>query len=115
MRQIRAEPAGCRRAADSVAIYARGCLEDTSASDLLRILIRSPLLLSDPGLETFGSVYRHAEEHLRVLGPAILRALAEIDPRLVRVDPHFVYAVRNQVCLSSELRNPKAVISVSGK
>src|SRR5712675_280170 len=115
MRQIRTEPAGCHRAAHRVAIYARGCLEDASACDLLRILIRNPLLLSDPGLKIFGSVYRHAEKHCRMLRAAILRALAEIDPRLVRIHPHFVYAIRNQVCLSSELRNPKAVISVGGK
>src|SRR5258708_39303207 len=115
MRQIRAEPAGCRRAADSVAIYARGCLEDASACYLLRILIRNPLLLSDPGLETFGSVYRHAEKHFRVLRAAILRALAEIDARLVRVHPHFVYAIRNRVCLSGKLSNPEAVIGVGGK
>src|SRR6266404_2377211 len=115
MCQIRTEPAGCHRAADSVAIYARRCLEDTSACDLLRILIRNPLLLSDPGLEIFGSVYRHAEEHLRVLRAAILRALAEIDARLVRVHPHFVYAVRNQICLPGKLRNPETVIGVGGE
>src|SRR5712671_2756334 len=115
MRQIRTEPAGCHRAADGVAIYACGCLEDASACDLLRILIRSPLLVSDPGFKNFGGVYRDAEEHLRVLRAAILRALAEIDARLVRVYPHFIYAIRNQVCLSGKLRNPETVISVGGK
>src|SRR6267142_3339932 len=115
MRQIRTESAGCRRAANGVAIYARGCFEDTSACDLLRILIRSPLLVSDPALKIFGSVYRDAEKHLRVLRAAVLGALAEIDPPLVRVYPHFVYAVRNQVCLSGKLRNPEAVIGVGGE
>ena len=50
-----------------------------------------------------------------MLRAAILRALAEKDARLMRVQPHFVDAIRNEVCLSGKLRNPETVVGVGGK
>ena len=50
-----------------------------------------------------------------MLRPAILRALAEKDSGAVRVHPHAVGMVRNQVGLARELRNPEAVVGVGGQ
>jgi hypothetical protein len=50
-----------------------------------------------------------------VLRSAILRALAEIDSRPQRVEPHLVHAIRNQVGFATEFRNPEAVVGVGGE
>lgn len=42
-------------------------------------------------------------------------ALTKVDPCGVWFHPHLVYSIRNQVGLSCELRNPKAMIGVRRK
>src|SRR4029077_18612845 len=61
------------------------------------------------------TIDRDSQKHLRVLGSAILRALAEKNAGAVRVHPHAVGVIRNQVGFASELRNPEAVVRVSRK
>src|SRR5207245_7765883 len=53
-----------------------------------------------------------AEQHLSVLRSAILRALAQVDPWPGRVHPHLVLAIRNQVGLPAQLRNPETVVGI---
>src|ERR1700758_4463405 len=48
-------------------------------------------------------------------GVEVLRALAEKQARLMGIEPTPVWVIRNQVCLSCELRHPEAVIGVGGK
>ena len=70
------------------------------------------LLCADPRGKIRGPVHGNAQQHLGVLRAAILRALAEIDSRTRRVDPHLVHAIRNQVGLAAQLRDPEAVVGV---
>src|SRR5262245_64702286 len=53
-----------------------------------------------------------AKAHFRVLRPAILGAVAEICARLLRLDPHSVDAVGDQVGLPRQLRYPETMYDV---
>jgi hypothetical protein len=44
-----------------------------------------------------------------------LRALAEKNAGLVRIHPHVIHAIWDQVCFSGQLGNPEAVVRVGGK
>src|ERR1700735_486727 len=50
-----------------------------------------------------------------MLNSAVLRALTKKDSRALRVHPHPVRMVGNQVGLAREFRDPEAVVGVSGK
>ena len=76
---------------------------------------RLALLPATHAAKSSAAVDRYPQKHLRVLRAAILRALAQKDSRPVRVDPHLVRAIRNQVGLARKLRNPEAVIGIGGK
>ena len=58
--------------------------------------------------EILGAVNVNPQQHLGVLRAAILRALAEINAGLVRIHPHLVDAIRNQVCLSRQAGEPRS-------
>src|SRR5882762_749752 len=98
-----------------MAIQARSSLEDQSSHGFFCILIRWLLLCAYPELEVFRTIHVHAQQHLRVLRTAVLRALAKKQTALVRIEPRFVHAIRNPVCLSCKLRYPETVIRVGGK
>src|SRR6267142_2965161 len=98
-----------------MAVHARSSLEDKSSRSFFFILIRWLLLRSCPGVEVFWRIHVYAQQHLRVLSPAVLRALTEKQARLMGIDPSLVWVIRNQVCLSCKLRYPEAVIRVGGK
>ena len=70
------------------------------------------LLLLNPTLEILLRLYVHTQQHLGVLGSAILGALAEVESRFVRVDPHIIGVIGDQVGLTREARNPEAVIGI---
>ncbi len=70
------------------------------------------LLVRDPGGELGRRIGIHADQHLGVLRSAVLRALAQIEPWRLGIDPHGVDPVGNQVHLAGEPRNPEAVIGV---
>ena len=76
---------------------------------------RRLLLLLNPRDRIQRAVHGDAQQHLGVLGSAVLRALPQVDARLVRVNPRLVHAVRNQVRLAGQARNPEAVIRVGGQ
>jgi len=115
VRQIRTEAPRSVRACDCMAVHARGRFEDALSGDFLLVRIRGLLLCADPCFEGFGTFDRNPQQHFRVLRAAVLSALPEKDARLVRVQPHLVDAIWNEVCFSRKLRNPKAVISVGGE
>src|SRR5271169_6906786 len=50
-----------------------------------------------------------------MLNSAVLRALAKKDSRALRVHPHVVRMVGNEVGLAGEFRDPEAVVGVGGK
>jgi hypothetical protein len=58
-------------------VQARGGFEDTLPRGFFFILTRWLSLLAYPGVEVFRGIHIHAQEHLRVLRPAVLRALPE--------------------------------------
>src|SRR5438105_10681770 len=72
---------------------------------------RLPLLL-DPAVELVAGLDVNAQKHFGVLCPAILRALAHVKARLVRVDPRAVGVVRNQVCLTRQSWDPETVVRI---
>src|SRR5215469_10572765 len=115
MGDIRTKTSSAVGAVDCVAVQARGALEYMSSGSFFFILIRRLLLHAYPGLKVFRTIYVHAQKHLRVLCPAVLRTLAEEQARLVGIQPRLVRVIRNQVGLSSKLGHPEAVIGVGGE
>src|SRR5262250_690589 len=115
MRKIWTKTPGAVGAADPMTIHASGCFKDPPPCRLFVILIRWLLLLVYPSLEVSRAIDVHAQEHLRVLGSAVLRALPEKQAGLVGIQPSLVRVIRNQIRLSGKLRHPEAVIGVSGK
>src|ERR1700687_1416547 len=75
---------------------------------------RLPLLL-DPAVELIVRLNINTQEHFGVLCPAILRALAEVNARLVRIDPHTIRVVRNQVRLTCQPWPPETMVRISGQ
>src|ERR1700722_1915907 len=73
---------------------------------------RRLMLLLNPAIELGTRLNVDAQQHLRVLRPAILRALAQIDSALVGSNPHAVRVVRNQIGLARQARNPETVVGV---
>ena len=115
VRQIRTEASVGGRAADRVTIDAGGRFEHSPAGQHLVVLRRGLLLRANPRVKVLGTVHDDAQEHLGVLRPAVLRALTEKHAGPLRVHPHLVDAIRNQVGLAGQLRNPEAVVGVGGK
>src|SRR5579871_4836377 len=50
-----------------------------------------------------------------MLGSAILRTLAEIESSLLRINPHTVWVIGNQICLTRQPWDPKTVIRIDGQ
>src|SRR5512138_310024 len=97
MREIRTEAAIGSRARYGVTVDTGRGLEDlTSLGDGL---IRDCLLLLflNPAIEFSARLHVHTQQHLGVLGSTVLRALPQVEPSLVRINPRVVHAVRNQV------------------
>src|SRR6266576_4579586 len=86
-------------AADGVTVHAGRRLEDLPAASDGGIRARRSALRFDPAVEVLARVDVHAQQHLGVLRAAILGALAEVEARLARVDPHRIRVVGNQVRL----------------
>ena|ERR1700674_3259636 len=69
-------------------------------------------LLLNPPSELILRLNINTQQHLGVLGPAILGALTEVDTRLMGINPHAVRMVGNQVSFACQTRNPEAVIRI---
>ena len=115
MRQVRAEASVSDRAGNRVAVYASRGFEDAPASGYIRVEHCRLLLGVDPRGKPLRTVNVNPQQHLGVLRAAILRALAKKDAGLVRIDPHVIHAIGNQVGLARQLRNPETVVRVGGK
>src|SRR5215469_17589862 len=115
MREIRTKTSSAVGPVDCMAVKTRGALEHVPSRTFSFILIRWLLLLVYPGFEAFRTIHVCAQKHLRVLCPAVLRALPQKQARLVGIQPCLVRVIRNQVRLSCELRQPETVIGVGGE
>ena len=73
------------------------------------------LLRRDPRGKLRGSVGVNANQHLGVLRSAVLRALAEIEAGVCRIDPHGVDLIGNQIHLAGQSRNPEAMVDIRGR
>src|SRR6266540_4539785 len=74
---------------------------------------RALLLLADPPVELARFLRDHAEPHVGVRQPAVLRTLPQIRARLVGLDGREVGPARDDVALPVELRDPEAVDHVA--
>src|ERR1700728_1992603 len=82
------------------------------AGDCTSVFDRGFLLSLNPVGKILRSLHRNAEEHLGVLGSAVLRTLTKKDSRVLRVHPHSVGVIWNEVRLAGKFRHPKAVVSI---
>src|ERR1039458_4897477 len=113
VRQVGAERPCRYRTGHSMAADTGCVLEDVAAFACAWVIHGWLLLVRDPGSKVGRAIGVDAQQHLGVLGSAVLRALAEIEPGSFRVQPHGIDPVGNQVRLSGQARNPEAVIGVS--
>src|SRR6476646_9800207 len=95
-------------------VDAGGSLEDAPPSVYSVIRLRLLILLLNPAFELIAGLDIDAQKHLGVLRAAILRALSQVKTRLVRINPHRIHAIGNQIGLARKARNPEAVIGISG-
>src|ERR1700675_3758898 len=105
MRKIRPKAPSAVCPGNCVTVQAGGALKNMSPCGFFSVLIRWLLLSAHPGVEICGAIHIHPQKHLCVLCPAELGALTEKYAGLVRIQPHIVYAIRNQVRLACKLRN----------
>ncbi len=96
-----------------MAIDARGRFEYSLAGGRGRL--RNLLLLLNPPVELLARLHVDAQQHLGVLCSAILRALPQKQARFVRIDPHLIRVIRNQIGLAAQSRDPKAVVCIGGQ
>src|ERR1700728_3553730 len=80
---------------------------------VLRIRLRRRAeLISLPSREGFGRIRRDREAHVGVLLAAILRTLAAINPRPIRLEPCHVGLTGNELDLPAETRDPEGMNDV---
>src|ERR1700688_134031 len=115
MRQVGAEAPIGWSSRYRVAVDACSVFEHLPACHNARVLNCELLLAANPRREVLRTIDRYAQKHLRMLGPAILRALAEKNSCVVRIHPHPVRMIGNKVCLARKLRNPETMVCVSRK
>ena len=114
MSEVGTETSVSRGAANSMAIDAGGGFENLPAVadggvDGGRLLLRG-----DPSIEVGARLDDHAQQHHGVLGAAVLAALPEVGPGDVRIDPHRIFPVRDDVSLAGQARHPEAVRDIGG-
>src|SRR5260221_4557715 len=105
MSEIRPKSAVCHGAMNGVAINAGSLLENEPAAGRIRTILGEFLLLFYPAVEVLTRLHIDPEEHLRVLGAAVLGALAEKQSGALRLDPHRVHFVGDEVRLAGQARH----------
>src|ERR1700751_569074 len=112
MGEVRDEsPVGhCSR--DGMTVYAGRGFKDLSA--LLRRTVRHcrPFFFLNPPIKLFRGINVYAQEHLGMLDAAVLSALPDIPTCFMRLNPHVIDAVWNQIRLSRQTRHPKTVVRI---
>src|SRR6202171_1335579 len=77
--------------------------------------VRRLTLLFNPAVELITGLHIDAEKHLGMLCSTILSALTQVESVLLRVKPHRIGVVGNQVGLTGQTRNPEAVVCICGE
>ena len=113
VRQVRPEAPRRRRARNRVAVDAGVVHEHGLAFSGSRVagktLHGGLLLLIDPRRKVRRRLRINTDQHLGMLHSAKLRALAQEQAGLLRIEPHRVYAVGNHIRLARQPRHPEAV------
>src|SRR5215471_6986890 len=114
MRQVRRVAASCGSAAHPMTVDARLAQEGGPPGAYLGSLDGRLPLVGQPGLEVARGIDDDPDEHVGVLGAAILGALPEVQAGLVGLEPHAIGATRDQVGLAAQPRYPEAVAHIRG-
>ena len=77
--------------------------------------VRGLTLFLNPAIKLISRLNINSQQHLGVLRSAILGALPQVKPGLMRINPHAVRMVGNQVRFAIEARYPEAVIRIRRK
>ena len=116
MSEVGAESTVSNRSGDRMAIDAGSRFKDAASLDNGVAQMRRLALPGDPLGEIIRGLHnRNAQQHLGVLCAAILSALSQEKSLFVRVDPHTIRVIRNQIGFTSEPWNPKTVIGIGGQ
>lgn len=97
---------------DGVAIDAGSFFKDVTSrggGGMCGLLFRG-----NPPAELLGRIDVDAQEHFGVLRAAVLGTLTDVHAGFVRLDPHRVDAIGDEVGFAGELRNPKTVVGIGG-
>jgi hypothetical protein len=72
-------------------------------------------LLFNPSIEVHARLDVNADQHLGMLDSTVLCALAKINAGLVRIDPHTIRMIGDEVRLPGKTWYPEAVIRIRRK
>src|SRR6266550_926064 len=115
MRKVRAKASIRGGSPHRMAVHASIGFKDSPARDCAWVFDSGLLLSANPGGKILRPIHRNPEQHLRVLGSAVLGTLAKKDACALRIHPHSVGVIRNEVGLACKLRHPKAVVGIGRK
>src|SRR3984885_4566115 len=103
MGQIRPKTSARWSSAPRMAVHAGVTFKPSPASDCARVFDGGSLLGLNPTGEFLRSIYRNTEEHLGVLCSAILCTLTDEESCTLRVHPHSVGVIRNEIRFAGKL------------
>jgi len=112
MRKVRTETSIRGRSADPMTVHAGIPFKYPPSCDCAGIFGCGFLLSVYPSGKIVWVIDRNAEQHLRVLRSAVLRTLTQKDAWALRVYPHSVGMVGNEVGLACQLRYPETMVGV---
>src|SRR5262245_66221156 len=100
MRQIRPERTIGTGLTHGMTVHTGGGLEQVTAHLHGRIVYWWLLLDCYPALEVIAGVHNDAQQHIGVLCPTVLGALAQIEAWLTGLNPHRVVAIGDEIRLA---------------
>src|SRR5262245_2055462 len=109
MGQVGTKRAHRLRPSDGVTVDTGRGEENVAAGPHLWIVHRRLPLACLPLFEVLRWMHDHTEQHVFVLHPAILRAVANISSRLQGFNPHPILPIGNHIGFAGELRHPEAM------
>src|SRR5882757_3416480 len=112
MREVWSKSSISDRAINRVTVDTSRSFENEAPGGGGRIVLGELLLFLHPSLKVLRRVHIHTQQHLRVLGAAVLGALAQEKPSPFRLNPHRVYFVGDEVRLARQTRHPETVHNV---
>src|SRR6266478_3820109 len=115
MREVGAKASIRGGSGDSMAVHAGIAFKHSPTCDCACVFGSGSLLSANPGGKILLPIHRHAQQHLCVLCSTVLGTLAKKNTCALRIHPHSVGVVRNEVGLACKLRHPKAVVSIGRK